>query len=508
MVPGPGAPRSDVGHNAPVTLRIAMAGCSHETNTYCPQPTSLDAFVRWRGARIATESSGTETVWGGFVDTARSLDCEPVTVYTADAVPSGTITRDAYETVKHELLTELRAAEPFDAIALNLHGAAVAEHLDDVELDLCREVRALAGERPVAAVFDLHANLSQEMCDELDVVVGYRTYPHVDTRECGSAAIRRLVARAAGAPRDAVYLATVPMLLPVTNTTRDPGAAANRACARVEARDGIVDCTLFHGFPYADHPLAGASVVCTAHDEFDARAGAEFVAKWLWTHRDDFRVRSLDPAAAVRRARDEYAARGGPVVINETDDNPGGGAPGDGTRLLGALIDADLPAGTTCFGFVWDPETAEQAHAAGVGAGIRVRLGGKHDGLHGEPIDAPATVIALSDGRWILKLMGAGSRINLRASALLRVAGIDVVVTSRRQQTFDDGCFEIHGIDIAEYAIVAVKSSNHFRAFFEPRSTAVVTADGGGLTTERLDTFPRVRDRRLLWPLTDNHPAA
>lgn len=498
----------DLRHNAPVTLRIAMAGCSHETNTYCPQPTNLDAFVRWRGARIATESSGTETVWGGFVDTARALGCEPITVYTADAVPSGTISRDAYETIKHELLSELGAAEPFDAIALNLHGAAVAEHLDDVELDLCRAIRELAGDRPIAAVFDLHANLSQAMCDELDVVVGYRTYPHVDTRDCGATAIRRLVARANGEPRDAVYLATIPMLLPVTNTMRDPGAAANRACARVEAREGITDCMLFHGFPYADHQLAGASVLCAALDPFEARAGAEFVAKWLWTHRDDFRVRSLDPAGAVRVAREECAVRGGPVVINETDDNPGGGAPGDGTRLLRALIDAALPSGSTCFGFIWDPETAEQAHAAGVGAEIAVRLGGKHDGLHGDPIEASATVVAIADGRWILKLMGAGSRINLRASAWLRVAGIDVVVTSRRQQTFDDGCFEIHGMDIAGYDIVAVKSSNHFRAFFEPRATAVVTADGGGLTSERLDAFPRIRDRRALWPLTDDHPAA
>lgn len=492
----------------PVTLRIAMAGCSHETNTFCPQPTSLESFVRWRGARIATESSGTDTVWGGFVDTARALGCEPVAVYTADAVPSGTIVRDAYETIKRELLSELSAAEPFDAIALNLHGAAVAEHIDDVELDLCRAVRALAGPRPVAAVFDLHANLSQAMCDELDIVVGYRTYPHIDTRECGALAVRRLVARVAGEPRAAVYLATIPMLLPVTNTTRDPGAAANRACARVETRDGIVDCTLFHGFPYADHQLAGASVACTARDVFDARAGAEFVAKWLWTHRDDFRVQSLDPAGAVEAARVELAARGAPVVINETDDNPGGGAPGDGTRLLRALIDAGFPPATVCFGFVWDLETAERAHAAGVGSRIDVRLGGKHDGLHGDPIEATATVLALSDGRWTLKLMGAGSRINLRASALLRLAGIDVVVTSRRQQTFDDGCFEIHGVDIADYDIVALKSSNHFRAFFEPRATAIVTADGGGLTTERLDSFTRVRDRRALWPLTDDHPAA
>jgi microcystin degradation protein MlrC len=483
-------------------VRIAMAGFSHETNTYCPQPTDLDSFVRWRGDKVVREASGTHTVWGGFVDTAREAGCEVIAAYTADAVPSGTITSDAYATMKRELIEALAGCEPFDAIALNLHGAAVAEGCDDVEGDLCAAVRAVVGERPVAAVFDLHGNLTQTMCDQLDVALAYLTYPHLDSRDRGAEAIERLVWLLAERTRPSIYLATVPMLLPLTNTNFGPGAAANRACARVEARSGVFDCTLMHGFPYSDHEHANASVLCTAVDDHTAREGAEYVAKWLWTHREEFHRDTLEPAAAVAEARRLVADLGGPIVINETDDNPGGGAPGDGTRLLRALIASELPEGSACFGFVWDPETAAQAHAAGVGALIDVRLGGKHDGLHGEPIEAIAEVRAISEGRWVLKKMGAGSRINLREMAWLRIEGIDVIVSTRRQQTLDDGCFEIHDLTFDTYDIVALKSSNHFRAFFEPFARAIVTSDGGGLTSERAGAFPRTRDQRTtLWPL-------
>ncbi len=482
-------------------MRIAMAGFSHETNTYCPAPTELHHFVRWHGAKIADEAVGTATVWGGFVDRSHELGLEPVPTYSADAVPSGTISSDAYAAIRRELLAALREAEPFDAIALNFHGAAVVDGLDDPEGDLCAAVRTLAGRRPVGAVFDLHGNLTQSMCDHLDVALGYRTYPHVDTKERGVECVDALAELVRGAPRRSIYLATVPMLLPSTNTFHGPGAAANRACDRVEERGGVFDCTLMHGFPYADVDIANLSVLCTASDDFAAREGAEYVAKWMWAHRDEFRRESLEPSAAVGVALDILATKGRPVVINETDDNPGGGAPGDGTRLLRALIDAGRPAGTIAFGFVWDPETAERAHDAGVGATLDVVLGAKHDGLHGLPIESRAEVRALSDGRWTLKELGKGTRVNLRAMACLRIDGVDVVVSSRRQQTFDDGPFEIHGLNVADYELVGLKSTNHFRAFYEPRASAIVTSDGGGLTTERLDSFSRVRDGRSLWPL-------
>ncbi len=485
-----------------------MAGFSHETNTYCPEPTELHHFVRWKGAKVLDEAAGTATVWGGFVDRARELGIEAAPRYSADAVPSGTITADAYATIRAELLDAIRGAEPFDAIALNLHGAAVVEGCDDPEGDLCAAVRALAGARPVGAVFDLHGNLTQAMCDELDVALAYRTYPHVDTRDRGIECIDALVDLVGGAPPRSIYLATTPMLLPSTNTFHGPGVAANRACERVEARGGVFDCTLMHGFPYADVDIANLSVLCTAADDFAAREGAEYVAKWMWAHREEFRRTTLDPWAAVAAAVDLVGAHGGPVVINETDDNPGGGAPGDGTQLLRALLASNRPAGTIAFGFVWDPETAAQAHEAGVGTTIDVALGGKHDGLHGDPIEASAEVRAVSDGRWTLKEMGKGTRVNLRAMACLRIEGVDVIVSTRRQQPFDDGPFEIHGLGIDDYEIIGLKSTNHFRAFYESRSSGIVTSDAGGLTTERLDAFARVRDPRALWPLTVDRPPA
>jgi microcystin degradation protein MlrC len=186
-------------------------------------------------------------------------------------------------------------------------------------------------------------------------------------------------------------------------------------------------------------------------------------------------------------------------VINETSDNPGGGAPGDGTHLLRAMLEARLD--NACFGFIADPETAEAAHRAGVGAEIDVALGGKSDELHGEPLRVRAQVRALTDGRFALTHMLAGVRMNLGRSARLVIQGVDVIVTSASQQTFDPEVFLLHGIDVRRYRIVALKSSNHFRAGFQDLAKEIVTADPPGLTTHHIEVFPRKRSPRPLWPL-------
>ncbi len=188
-----------------------------------------------------------------------------------------------------------------------------------------------------------------------------------------------------------------------------------------------------------------------------------------------------------------------PVVINETSDNCGGGAPGDGTHLLGAMLNAGIR--DACFGFIVDAETAAQAHAAGTGATIEVALGGRYDELHGAPLHVRAYVKSLSDGRLKMQAMFKGAPINLGPMARLIVDGIDVIVASARSQTFDPEPFLALGIDVRRYAIVALKSSSHFRAGFKDVAGAIVTADPPGLTTHHIEIFPRQQDTGPLWPL-------
>ncbi len=193
------------------------------------------------------------------------------------------------------------------------------------------------------------------------------------------------------------------------------------------------------------------------------------------------------------------AAEGRPVVINETSDNPGGGTPGDGTHLLRAMLEAGLEE--ACFGFLVDAQATEAAHRAGVGATIEVELGGRYDELHGAPLPVTAYVKTLSDGRFQWQKMARGVQARLGKMARLQVGGIDVIVASGRAQTLDTEPFVTMGIDVTRYKIVALKSSNHFRAGFQDLAAEIVTADPPGLTTHHIEIFPRERKPRPLWPI-------
>jgi microcystin degradation protein MlrC len=190
----------------------------------------------------------------------------------------------------------------------------------------------------------------------------------------------------------------------------------------------------------------------------------------------------------------------GPVVINDTSDNPGGGSPGDSTHLLRAILDAGLEG--ACYAFIYDPQTAALAHDAGIGATIRVRLGGKTDDLHGAPIEAEAYVKTLTDGRFRLTTpMGRGMAVDLGPSARLVIGGVDIIVASERNQVLDDEVFLLHGINVRSRRIVALKSSAHFRAGFRDLAAAIITADAPGATTLHLEHFDHRRIRRPIWPL-------
>ncbi|MDA1074142.1 MAG: MlrC C-terminal domain-containing protein [Proteobacteria bacterium] len=188
-------------------------------------------------------------------------------------------------------------------------------------------------------------------------------------------------------------------------------------------------------------------------------------------------------------------------MINETSDNCGGGAPGDGTHLLRAMLDAGLTK--ACFGFVVDAQVAAQAYAAGVGVDIDVSLGGKTDDLHGAPLLLRAHVKALHDGQLVMQHMFKGAPMNLGPLARLVVDGVDIIVGSKRSQTFDTEPFLAVGIDVMRYDIVALKSSNHFRAGFTHLAKAIITADPPGLTTHHIEVFPRQQTARALWPIND-----
>lgn len=481
-----------------MSFRIAIGGLVHEANTYCQGTPGLDVFEVLRGQDLAAAARAERGYLGGMFAAADALGAEAIPTLFAITEPDGPMAARAYETLLAELLDRIEAAMPVQAVGLYIHGAGIAEGIDDLEAHMCRAIRKRVGpDVKIVACMDLHGNITQAMANELDCFFGVHYYPHTDGYDRGFEAVMAVPGLLNGSLRPVTHVETVPMLISPSTTDHGPAKAVNALCREVEQQNGVIDCTFFHGFPYADNPLVGAHVVCTANgDEALAQAGAKRVAQWIWDHRDAFRSTELDAPAAVAAA---MAAEGRPIVINDTADNPGGGAPGDGTHLLRALLEANVTE--ACFGFIYDPEVVAAAHAAGVGTTIDVRLGGKSDALHGEPLPVTAYVKTLTDGQFELHAIAAGAIVNLGRTARLQIGGIDVIVSSVRTQTLDPEVFLLHGIDVQRCKIVALKSSHHFRAGFAPIADRIITADSPGLTTLDVTVFPRERTPRPIWPL-------
>ena len=416
----------------------------------------------------------------------------------ANAQPSGTIQSDVYESFKSEILETLARELPVDGVFLDLHGAGVVEHLEDLEGDLCAAVRDLVGEAvPITVAFDLHGNVTQQMADSLDGVFACHQYPHIDMHLRAAEGIQLIDAMWRESFRPVIHVETLPMLLPTTTTF---GGIGETFLAQVleeeKQQSNIIDISWFHGFPYTDIGHVGSYIVVTLIGEkHEAEKIAKDLASKLWQRREEFVPESLSAEQALDQAE---AKPEKPVVINETSDNCGG-SPGDGTHLIKAMLERKVK--NSCFGFVVDAEVAAQANQAGVGAVIEVSLGGKNDDLHGTPLLLNAYVRAVHDGRLILKAMAKGSRIHLGTMARLVVDDLDIIVVSNRSQTLDDGPFEALGIDVTQKSIIALKSSNHFRAGFRTIAKAIVTADTPGLTTHDINVFPRQRKTVDLWPI-------
>lgn len=480
-----------------MTLRVGVGGIVHETNTYSETPTTVADFDIFHGGEIIERAAGTRTAGAGVIETLRELGAEPIPTLFATAQPSGVIDHDDYERLRSVLLDEIEARGPFDAFILNLHGAAVTSRLDDVETDLCHVARRALGNVPLAATFDLHANMSGAIARPLDLMFGYRNYPHTDMYETGERAARASMSLIGSEPRPHIYVEPLPMLLPPSAT--EPGFVGhemNELAQRVENAEGLFDLSIFHGFPYSDVPEPGVRVVATAADMARASSAAKKVARWIWENKDRFLPEIFDEHEALSLA---LRSGPGPIVVNDTSDNCGAGAPGDGTHVLRAMIAMGID--NACLSFIVDPEVAKQAHAEGVGATIEVRLGGKTDRLHGEPIHARAEVRALSDGDVRLTAMARGLLVRHGRMARLGIDGIDVLVGSRRAQTFDPEVFLLHGIDVREFRIVVVKSTHHFRAGFKGIASKIITADTPGLSSGRIESFPHDRRATPLWPI-------
>lgn len=487
-------------------MKIAIGSFQHETNTFASSKAPFEDFVRgggWpgltRGAKIFETVAGMNIPIAGFINAAKPLGWELAPLTYAQATPSAEVTDDAFERIAAMLLEDLMQARGIDALYLDLHGAAVIESFEDGEGELLRRIRALVGpELPLVASLDLHANVTPAMVSLADLLVSYRTYPHVDMTETGARAAILLDRLLKAKRKPAKAFRQIPFLIPgVWQSTLIEPAQAIYASLTQRERDPLLSLSFNAGFAPADIYHSAPSVLAYGWDEAATETAAEALARDIESAEPDFRGKVWEPRAAVRHAM--RASDGRPVVLADTQDNPGAGTDSDTIGMLEALV-AER-AENAAMGLIADPETARIAHQAGEGAEIRVRLGGRSDS---HPFEGSFKVVTVTDGRFTATgPFYGGSRMELGPMARLAIGGVDVAVASKKVQAADQALFRHLGIEPRDRRVLVLKSSVHFRADFEPiaAEVLVVAAPGANPIDHTKLPYKRLRPGIRLMPL-------
>jgi len=491
--------------------RVAVGGFMHETNTFQPQRTTYDDFAQAgdrvplvRGDEVLTRFDGMNTSIAGALEALKPAGATIVPLVWTSATPSGYVTTDAFERIATMLIDDLRAAAPVDAVYLSLHGAMVAEHLEDPEGELLARVRSVVGPRiPVVASLDLHSNTTPAMFELTDAMVAYTTYPHVDMAETGRKAARVLAQiLERGSPPAKAYR-QLPYLIPLTwqCSMLEPSKSIYVEAAKM-IDVHVVSTSFTPGFPAADIHDCGAAVFAYGWDRDRVEQATERLFRMVLEAEPQYAGRLYSPDEAVREAARRSQGASRPILLADTQDNPGAGGSADTIGLLDAMLRHGLQQAV--LGVLHDPEAARAAHAIGVGRTVTIGVGAKSAGSLEQPLVQSWTIEALGDGRMTCHgPMMTGWTLALGPMALLASGGVRVVVSTRKVQAMDQEPFRHVGIEPRTQRVVALKSSVHFRADFEPiaEEVLVVESPGAMIVDPAKLPFTRLRKGVRLRPL-------
>lgn len=477
---------------------ILIAGFQHETNTFAPSKATYESFERGEGFPMMARGADVLALRdvnipaGGFIRAAEAAGHTLIPVIWAGASPSAHVTRDAFERISGEIVEAARS-QTFDAVYLDLHGAMVAEHVDDGEGEVLARVREVVGAHvPIVASLDLHANVTERMLSAADALVAYRTYPHVDMAETGARSAALLDRLMKG---ETLHRASrrLPFLIPINGmcTMLEPARGMYERVAEVECGE-VLSASFAPGFPAADFPECGPVVWAYGSTSGTANTAVEILYDNMIDNELEWRVPFLSPDDAVSEAIRLSKDAPRPVVIADTQDNPGAGGDANTMGMLRALVRHG--AKRAAIGLIYDPEVAAAAHKAGLGAQIDVALGGQ-SGVAGDLAFAGRfEVVFLSDGRCRYDgPMMNGMQADLGPVACLRIDDVFIAVSSGKAQMLDRNLYRVAGIQPEEMKILVNKSSVHFRADFEPIAEAVLVAKAPGPMTADPADLPWTR---------------
>lgn len=483
-------------------MRVFLATFGTETNTFASIPTGLSDFL---GGFHTDDgiASVPQTPWSApaqqWFRRATELGWEVVESIHTFAEPSGTTTRVAHETIRDRILDDLAKAGPVDAVLMFLHGAMIADGYDDCEADLVSRMRAQVGPGvKIGLELDLHAHLDNRLVDVTDLIVFYKAYPHIDYTERAEdlfVLMQRLLAGEID-PKMAIYDCKVMGLFPTTREGPMPDFVADMFAA--EGKDGVLSLSLNHGFPWADVPHAGAKMLAvTDGDQALADRKAEEFGKRFYAIRHEAMLDFISFEDAIEKSRETGDK---PLLLADTSDQTGGGAPGDTIYLIKALLEAGIP--DVVYGQVWDPLAVDVCFRVGVGGKLKLRIGGKYEPHSGPSLDVDAEVLFLKRDAYQDQL--ANERVTIGDVAVIRVGSMEILLSTKRGGVFSPTIFTHHGITLEDKQVIVVKNLYRHRDIFRPLTREQLFVATPGACPPDWKSIPYQRIPRPIWPLDDD----
>ncbi len=482
-------------------MRVFIATLGTETNTFASFPTGLDDFRRhlWVEGGIDSVSM---TPWSApakvFRTRALEAGWEVVESLHAFAEPAGKTTREAYEHMRNRIVTDAAKAGPLDAVLMFLHGAMVAEGYDDCEADFVTNLRAVVGDDTrIGLELDLHAHIDETLLAVSDIIVFYKAYPHIDYSERAEDLFALMARTLKGEiePVMALYDCRTMGLFP---TTREgPMVQFTADMFAAEGKDGILSLSLNHGFPWADVPNAGAKMLAVANgDAGIAQRAAEEFGRRFQAIRAEATLPFVPFDEAIRRAQETGDK---PILLADTSDQTGGGAPGDTTYMIKAFLDAGIR--DAVYGPLWDPLAVGICMAMGVGARLRLRIGGKYEPHSGPSLDVDAEVLFLKHDAYQDQL--TDERVPMGDVAVIRVEGIEILLNTKRVGVFSPTMFTHHGISLEDKHVIGLKNLYKHRDIFRPLTREQLFVATPGACPPDWKSIPFERIPRPMWPLDE-----
>ncbi len=480
-------------------MRMFAASIGTETNTFSPIPTALESFHESFYAAPGQHPDDAKLCTAPLWVARRRAAAEGWTLVEGScsfAEPAGLVSRAAYETLRDEVLGQLRAAMPLDAVVLGLHGAMVADGYDDCEGDLIARVREIVGAQvPIGVELDPHCHMTQKRVAHATLIVCFKEFPHTDFVARGEEVVELTLQAARGRIKPVMSLCDCRMIGSFPTTMQPMRGFVDRISA-LEGHDGVLSVSIAHCFPYADVPEMGARILVVTDNQ---RAQGDRLARALADEFFAMRGKTQPDFHSPDEAIDIALQGGGPVVVADPSDNPGGGAPGDSTVILRRLIERGVTG--AALAPIWDPMAVRLCFMAGCGAQLRLRFGGKTAPTSGQPIDALVTVRKLV--REATQTF-VDAKMPLGDSAAIEFDGIEVVLITKRNQALGSDLLTAMGVGIADKTIVVVKSTNHFHAAFAPFARRILYCDSGGPIPRDHRMVPYTRLQRPIWPLDED----